>query len=63
MDRLIFLFLAGIIAGFALIKVAGFLGFLAFLAPFVKIVGVIAILVFSLVLILKGFKNLFHGHK
>lgn len=62
MDRFIFLYLAGILAGFALIEVPLSGPFFGALEPFVDIVGVIAILVFSFVLIIKGFKSLFHGH-
>ncbi|MCM3595279.1 hypothetical protein M4D55_05690 [Metabacillus idriensis] len=58
MDRLIFLFLAAILAGFALLELS-LPAFLAFLAPFITFVGTLAILVFSFVLIFKAFKALF----
>lgn len=46
MDRLTFLFLAAILAGFALVELPLAGTFLASLAPFTTVVGVLAILVF-----------------
>ncbi|MEM5016593.1 MULTISPECIES: hypothetical protein [Metabacillus] len=60
MDRLIFLFLAAILAGFALVELPLAGTFLASLAPFTTVVGVLAILVFSFVLIFHGVKSLFN---
>ncbi|MFC0472617.1 hypothetical protein ACFFHM_19540 [Halalkalibacter kiskunsagensis] len=54
MDRWIFLMLACILAGFALIKVPLAGTFLAGIAPISTVVGAIAVLVFSLFLIFKG---------
>ncbi|MBM7647868.1 hypothetical protein JOC78_000808 [Bacillus ectoiniformans] len=61
----IFLFLACIAAGFALIFVAGYLAptFLAPLAIVVLTIGVIAVIIFALVLIFAGFKHLFHYYR
>lgn len=63
MYYIILLFLANIMAGFALLKVAGVsgLGMLAGLMPFLKIVAVILIIVFSLGLFYLGLKALFSG--
>ena len=58
MDRLAGLFLACILAGFALVHLPG-ISFLAGLASFFHIVGALAILVFSLVLLYLGIKALF----
>jgi len=58
MDRLIFLMLASILAGFALVKVPLSGTFLAGLEPITDIIGVIAILIFSLFLIFKGLMGL-----
>lgn len=58
MDRLANLFLACILAGFALVHMPG-ISFLAGLASFFHIVGALAILVFSLVLLYLGIKALF----
>ena len=54
MDRLIFLMLASILAGFALIRVPIEGTFLAGIEPITTTVGILAILVFSLFLIYKG---------
>lgn len=54
MDRTIFLMLACILAGFALIRVPLAGTFLASISPVTSIIGIIAILVFSLYLIYKG---------
>ncbi|WP_147534383.1 hypothetical protein [Bacillus marasmi] len=54
MDRTIFLMLACILAGFALIKVPLAGTFLASISPVTSMIGIIAILVFSLYLIYKG---------
>jgi hypothetical protein len=59
MDRMILVFLASILAGFALINVPLGGTFLAGLAPFTTIIGVLAVVVFSLVLIYHGLKALF----
>ncbi|PAE44594.1 hypothetical protein [Bacillus sp. 7884-1] len=48
-----FLYLACIIAGFALLRVP-LTGILAPLSPFVILIGVLAILLFSFVLIIQG---------
>jgi hypothetical protein len=60
MDRLIFLFLASILAGFALVRMPLEGTFLASIEPFTTVVGVLAILVFSFVLIYNGVKSLFN---
>ncbi|MFY0760124.1 hypothetical protein AB1K32_14740 [Metabacillus dongyingensis] len=60
MDRLIFLFLAAIFAGFALVEMPLAGTFLASIEPFTTVVGVLAILVFSFVLIYNGVKSLFN---
>lgn len=53
MDRIVFLFLAAILAGFALIKVP--LGdFLWQLQPIISIIGVLTVLVFSSVIIFRA---------
>lgn len=54
MDRLIFLMLAGILAGFALIKVPLAGTFLASLTPITTVIGILAIVIFSLFLIFKA---------
>jgi hypothetical protein len=54
LDRLIFLMLACILAGFALIKVPLAYTFLASLKPVLTIIGVLAVILFSLYLIYKG---------
>lgn len=54
MDRFIFLMLAGILAGFALIKVPLSYTFLASIAPITTTIGVLAVIIFSLYLIYKG---------
>ncbi|MBO1513797.1 hypothetical protein [Metabacillus bambusae] len=59
MDNRIFLFLATILSGFALIKVNLDDTFLSALAPYTTIVGVLTVIVFSLVLIYKGVRSLF----
>jgi hypothetical protein len=53
LERSPFLFLACIIAGFALLRVP-LTGFFAPLSPLVILIGVLAILLFSLVLIIQG---------
>lgn len=62
MDRLIFVLLAGIVAGFALVKVCLSGTFLAGLEPIIDIIGIVAILIFSLFLIYKALKALFGKH-
>ncbi|OAS86056.1 MULTISPECIES: hypothetical protein [Metabacillus] len=59
MDNRIFLFLATILSGFALIKVNLEETFLSALAPYFNILGILTVLVFSLVLIYKGVRSLF----
>jgi hypothetical protein len=60
MDRLANLFLACILAGFALIHMpVSAVSFLSSLSSFFVVVGVLAILVFSFVLIYLGVKALF----
>jgi hypothetical protein len=59
MDNRIFLFLATILSGFALIKVNLDDTFLAALAPYSTIVGALTVIVFSLVIIYKGVRSLF----
>jgi hypothetical protein len=54
MDKFVFLFLACILAGFALINVPLAGSPLASIQPITSFIGILAILVFSLVLILKG---------
>jgi hypothetical protein len=54
MDRFILLMLAGILAGFALLRVPLAGTFLASISPVTSIIGVLAILVFALYLIYKG---------
>ena len=54
MDRLILLMLAGIIAGFVLVKAPLSSFFLASIEPITSTIGILAILVFSLYLIYKG---------
>ena len=54
MDRLILLMLAGIIAGFVLVKAPLSSSFLASIEPITSTIGILAILVFSLYLIYKG---------
>jgi len=53
LDRNPFLYLACIIAGFALLRVP-LEGFFAPLSPLVILIGVLAILLFSFVLIIQG---------
>ena len=54
MDRFILLMLAGILAGFALLKVPVSCTFLAGIEPITNVIGVLAVLIFSLFLIVKG---------
>ncbi|BCB02706.1 hypothetical protein [Bacillus sp. KH172YL63] len=54
MDRFILLLLAGIVSGFALLKVPLDGTFLESVAPVTDIIGILAILIFSLFLIFKG---------
>ncbi|WP_318504061.1 hypothetical protein [Bacillus sp. T3] len=54
MDRTIFLMLAGIIAGFALIRVPLAGTFLASISPITTIIGILVILIFSLYVVYKG---------
>ncbi|MED4401753.1 hypothetical protein [Metabacillus fastidiosus] len=60
MNYSIFLFLAAILSGFALIQVPIAGTFLASLAPFTTVVGLLTVLIFSLVIIYKGFRHLFN---
>ncbi|WML26911.1 hypothetical protein [Neobacillus sp. OS1-33] len=59
MDNRIFLFLATILSGFALIRVPLADSFLDSISPVTDIIGILTILIFSLVLIYKGVKSLF----
>jgi hypothetical protein len=59
MDNRIFLFLATILAGFALIKFPLSGTFLASISPVTTVIGIITVLVFSLVIIYKGVRGLF----
>jgi xanthosine utilization system XapX-like protein len=59
MDRFILLMLAGILAGFALLRVPLAGPYLGVLEPIIDLLGILAILVFSLVLLYKGVKALF----
>lgn len=61
MDRLILLMLAGIIAGFVLVKAPLNGSFLASIEPITSTIGILAILVFSLYLIYKGLMAIFKG--
>lgn len=54
MDKYVFLFLACILAGFALIKVTAYDTVLVSLHSVFTLVGAITIIVFSFVLIFKG---------
>jgi hypothetical protein len=54
MDKPVLLFLACVLAGFALIKLPLAGSFLASIAPITSVIGILAILVFSLVIIFKG---------
>ncbi|WP_449539604.1 hypothetical protein [Ferdinandcohnia sp. Marseille-Q9671] len=54
MDKFVFLFLACILAGFALIRVTAYDTVLTSLHTVFTLVGVISIIVFSFVLIFKG---------
>jgi hypothetical protein len=56
----VLLFLACILAGFALLKVAPYVYGL-FALPFLKIIAILAILIFALVIIFIGFRTLFSG--
>jgi hypothetical protein len=56
MDRLILTLLAGILAGFALIKVSLAGTFLTSLTPVTSTIGILAVVVFSLFLIYKVIK-------
>ena len=59
MDNRIFLFLATILSGFALVKVPLADSFFESASPFTDILGILTILVFSLVLIYHGVRRLF----
>lgn len=54
MDRFILLMLAGILSGFALIKVPLAGTFLNSLQPVTNVIGILAIVIFSVILICKG---------
>ncbi|PLS17670.1 hypothetical protein CVD28_10590 [Bacillus sp. M6-12] len=60
MDRTILTLLAGVLAGFSLLKVSFADTFLYSFQPVFTIVGVLAVTVFSLVLIYKGVMVLFN---
>jgi len=53
MDRIIFLYLACILAGFALLKVP-FIYVISSLEPVISLIAVIAIIVFSFLILFKG---------
>lgn len=53
------LFLASILAGFALLKLPPLAGLFAM--PFIKIIAILAILIFSFALLYMGVKALFSG--
>ncbi|MGG3468659.1 hypothetical protein ABES02_14405 [Neobacillus pocheonensis] len=59
MDNRIFLFLATILSGFALIRVPLDGSFLEGVSPVTDIIGFLTVIIFSLVLIYKGVKGLF----
>lgn len=59
MDNRVFLFFVTILSGFALIKLPLTDSFLESISPVTNILGILTVLVFSLVLIYKGVKNLF----
>ncbi|MFT4412317.1 hypothetical protein ACLM5H_00520 [Fredinandcohnia humi] len=54
MDKIIFLFVACIFAGFALLLVSAYDTFLTSLHSIFNLVGVVTIIIFSFVLIFKG---------
>lgn len=58
MKHVALLFLASILAGFALVNLPA-ISFLSGLFPFFHIVGALAVLVFSLALLYQGLKALF----
>lgn len=60
MDRYILLMLAGILAGFALLKVPLAGTFLASITPITTLIGILAIVVFSLILIYKALMAILH---
>ncbi|RFU68989.1 hypothetical protein D0469_10935 [Peribacillus saganii] len=60
MDRIILALLAGVLAGFSLLKVSFADTFLFSLEPIFTIIGVLAVTVFSLVLIFKAVTALFN---
>jgi amino acid transporter len=59
MNGIVWIYLASILAGYALLHLPA-TTFLSSLAPFFDIVGVIAIIVFSFVLLYTGVKTLFN---
>lgn len=59
MDNRIFLFLATILSGFALIKVPLTDSFFESVSPVADFLGILTVLVFSLVLIYNGIRGLF----
>ncbi|MEH7378756.1 MULTISPECIES: hypothetical protein [Bacillaceae] len=59
MDNRIFLLLATILSGFALIRVPLADSFLESVSPITDIIGILTVLIFSLVLIYKGVRSLF----
>ncbi|MFB9757845.1 hypothetical protein [Ectobacillus funiculus] len=60
MDNRIFLFLATILSGFALIKVPLANSFLESVSIVTDTLGILTVIIFSLVLIYKGVKSLFN---
>ncbi|MBE4907526.1 hypothetical protein IMZ08_05540 [Bacillus luteolus] len=57
-DNLVFLYLACILAGFAIIKISTTAAILISLKPILIIIAVIVILLFSFLIIWKGIKTL-----
>ena len=60
MDNRIFLFLATILSGFALIKVPLANSFLESVSIVADTLGILTVIIFSLVLIYKGVRSLFN---
>ncbi|WP_129729162.1 MULTISPECIES: hypothetical protein [Bacillaceae] len=60
MDNRIFLFLATILSGFALIKVPLANSFLESVSIVTDTLGILTVIIFSLVLIYKGVRSLFN---
>ncbi|KSU59972.1 hypothetical protein AS034_18255 [[Bacillus] enclensis] len=62
MDSPIWLYLFGILSGFALLRVP-LTGFLSPINPIVDVIGVLAVLLFSIVLIFKGVMHLIDSRR